>query len=87
MTDIAKALEAIVRAEIGNDDEQIEKLLKDEVTWSQAGVDSLDMVELFMAIEDEFDVEIPDSVSEKMINFSSTVKAIENALATKPQMS
>lgn len=39
--------------------------------------DSLDFVELIMAIEDEFGVEIPDEDAEKFENVGSIVKYIE----------
>ena len=41
--------------------------------WKQSfiddlGADSLDIVELIMALEEEFDIEIPDSDAEKVVN-------------------
>ncbi|MCD6250127.1 MAG: acyl carrier protein [candidate division Zixibacteria bacterium] len=42
--------------------------------------DSLDTVELIMALEEAFDLEIPDEVAEKMISVGDAVKHItENA--------
>ena len=38
--------------------------------------DSLDVVELIMAIEDEFDIEIPDEDAEKISTVGSAVKYI-----------
>ena len=44
------------------------------------GADSLDTVELIMALEESFDLEIPDEVAEKMISVGDAVKHIlENA--------
>ena len=40
--------------------------------------DSLDVVELIMAIEDEFDIEIPDEDAEKIATVKSAVDYIEN---------
>ncbi len=42
------------------------------------GADSLDIVELIMAFEEEFGVEIPDSDAEKVTSVGDTVKYIEN---------
>ena len=39
--------------------------------------DSLDAVEIIMAIEDEFDIEIPDDDSEKFQTVSDIVKFVE----------
>lgn len=41
------------------------------------GADSLDVVELLMAIEDEFDVEIPDEEIENIKTIGDLVKYIE----------
>lgn len=39
--------------------------------------DSLDVVELIMAIEDEFDIEIPDEEAEKILTVKNAVDYIE----------
>ena len=41
------------------------------------GADSLDTVELVMAVEEEFDVEIPDDEAEKITTIQSAVEWIE----------
>ena len=44
------------------------------------GADSLDIVELIMALEEEFDLEIPDSDAEKVVTVEDVVDYIkENA--------
>ncbi|AFS78639.1 acyl carrier protein AcpP [Gottschalkia acidurici 9a] len=40
--------------------------------------DSLDVVELIMAIEDEFDIEIPDEEAEKIATVKDAVDYIQN---------
>lgn len=45
------------------------------------GADSLDQVELIMAIEEEFDVSIPDEDAEKIVKVSDAIEYIEKALA------
>ena len=42
------------------------------------GADSLDIVELIMALEEEFDIEIPDTDAEKLIKIEDVVKYIDN---------
>ncbi len=41
------------------------------------GADSLDIVELIMALEEEFDVEIPDGDAEKIVTVSDVVDYIK----------
>ena len=41
------------------------------------GADSLDIVELVMAFEREFDIEIPDSDAEKVVTVSDVVEYIK----------
>lgn len=47
---------------------------------SDLGADSLDTVELVMAIEEEFDIEIPDEDAEKIATLNEAVKFIEQAV-------
>lgn len=42
------------------------------------GADSLDIVELIMALEEEFDLEIPDSEAEKITTVGDAVDYIKN---------
>ncbi len=45
------------------------------------GADSLDIVELIMALEEEFDIEIPDSDAEKVVAVSDVVEYIKDHVA------
>lgn len=42
------------------------------------GADSLDVVELVMALEEKFDIEIPDEDAEGILTVSDAIKYIEN---------
>ncbi|HCJ57707.1 acyl carrier protein [Lutispora sp.] len=42
------------------------------------GADSLDIVELLMALEEEFDIEIPDEEAEKLVTVGDVVDYIKN---------
>ncbi len=41
------------------------------------GADSLDIVELIMALEEEFDIEIPDADAEKVVTVGDVVEYIK----------
>ena len=42
------------------------------------GADSLDVVELVMALEEKFDIEIPDEEAEKILTVGDAISYIEN---------
>ena len=45
------------------------------------GADSLDIVELVMALEEEFDIEIPDADAEKVVTVNDVVDYIKDHVA------
>ena len=47
------------------------------------GADSLDTVELVMAFEEEFDIEIPDEDAEKLNTVGDAVKYLEGKIGNK----
>ncbi|HHX15505.1 MAG TPA: acyl carrier protein [Fibrobacter sp.] len=55
-----------------------EDVTLDSTFVNDLGADSLDRVELVMALEDEFDLEIMDSDSEKFLKVSDVVSFIES---------
>lgn len=61
---------------------------KDQVTDKTSfiediGADSLDIVELVMELEEEFDIQIPDDQAEKIKTVGEAVEHIKNAVRTK----
>lgn len=44
------------------------------------GADSLDIFQIIMGIEEEFDIEIPTEAAEKIVTVSDAVEQIKNAL-------
>lgn len=66
----------IIEEQLGVDQEKI----KPEASFiDDLGADSLDIVELVMAMEEEFDIEIPDEDAEKL----KTVGDVTSYLTTK----
>jgi acyl carrier protein len=71
----AKVKDIIVE-QLGVDPEKV----KSEASFiDDLGADSLDIVELVMAMEEEFDLEIPDEDAEKL----KTVNDVQNYLNSK----
>jgi len=61
-----------------------EKEIKPEASFvKDLGADSLDMVEIVMAIEEKFNIEIPDEESEKIKTVEDMVKTIEERIRMK----
>ena len=57
-----------------------EKITADTSIAEDLGADSLDVVDLLMSIEDEFEIEIPESDVEGIKTVGTLVKYIENLL-------
>ncbi len=47
------------------------------------GADSLDIVELIMGIEEEFDIEIPDEDAEKLTNVGEALSYVKSKLGAE----
>jgi acyl carrier protein len=69
--------------------EQVTQIISDQLviakeqilptsSWQDLDADSLDVVEIIMALEDEFDISIPDADAEKFDTVQSVVDYIEN---------
>ena len=46
----------------------------------ELGADSLDVFQIIMGIEEEFDIEIPNEEAEKIVSVGDAVEAIKSAL-------
>ncbi len=64
-------IKKIIVDQLGVDEE---KITEDSSFIDDLGADSLDIVELIMAFEEEFDIEIPDEDAEKMKTVRDAVK-------------
>ena len=74
MSDIAARVKKIVVEHLGVEEE---KVTEDASFIDDLGADSLDIVELVMAFEEEFGVEIPDDAAEKISTVRDAIKYIE----------
>ncbi|GAB4293374.1 MAG: acyl carrier protein [Oscillatoriaceae cyanobacterium] len=75
--------------------EKVKKIVVDQLSVEEAqvkpdanfatdlGADSLDTVELVMALEEEFGIEIPDEAAEKIATVKAAVEYIEEQVAAK----
>ncbi|MBQ2444505.1 MAG: acyl carrier protein [Clostridia bacterium] len=60
-------------------DAEEEKITTETTIQEDLGADSLDVVDLLMTIEDEFEVEIPDTEIENLKTVGDLVKYIEES--------
>ena len=75
MSDIADRVKKIVVEHLSVD---ADKIVEGASFIDDLGADSLDTVELVMAFEEEFSVEIPDDAAEKILTFGDAVKFIQD---------
>ena len=76
MSDIEAKVKKIVASHLGGEEGKItlESSFVDDL-----GADSLDQVELVMAFEEEFNIEIPDEAAEKIVRVSDAVNFVTAA--------
>lgn len=73
MSEVETKVKKIVASHLGAEEAKItlESSFVDDL-----GADSLDQVELVMAFEEEFDIEIPDEAAEKIVRVSDAVNFV-----------
>ena len=76
MASIEERVKQIVAEQLGVDEGQV---TNQAAFMDDLGADSLDTVELVMALEEEFDVEISDEDAEKIQKVQDAVDYISNA--------
>jgi acyl carrier protein len=78
MSDVAERVKKIVVEHLGV---EADKVTDNANFIDDLGADSLDTVELVMAFEEEFGVEIPDDSAETIVTVGDAVKFLEKATA------
>ena len=78
MSDIAERVKKIVIEHLGVESE---KVTEGANFIDDLGADSLDTVELVMAFEEEFNVEIPDDAAETIVTVGDAIKFLEKNAA------
>ena len=78
MDNVEQRVKKIVAEQLGVNEAEI----KNESSFvDDLGADSLDTVELVMAFEEEFGIEIPDDAAESIVTVGDAVKYIDKANA------
>ncbi len=77
-TEIFDKVQKIVADQLGVESS---KVVPNASFANDLGADSLDTVELVMALEEEFDIEIPDEAAEEIATVQSAVDYISNKVA------
>jgi acyl carrier protein len=77
--DTLEKVKKIIVEQLGVDEEEVTAKAS---FVDDLGADSLDTVELVMAFEEEFDIEIPDEDAEKITTVQDAVTYIDGHLAS-----
>lgn len=75
--ELFNSIKQMIVDQLGVDEDTI---TEDSSFVDDLNADSLDMVELVMAMEQEFDISVPDEVAEKVGTVGDAVEFIKNAL-------
>ena len=74
--ELFNSIKQMIVDQLGGVDE--DTITEDSSFVDDLNADSLDMVELVMAMEQEFDIEIPDDVAEKVVTVKDAVEYIQS---------
>ena len=75
MSAVADKVKKIIIDQLGVQEDQV---TEDAKFIEDLGADSLDLVELIMAFEEEFGQDIPDEDSEKLLSVGDAIKYVES---------
>ncbi|MBJ6125762.1 acyl carrier protein [Microvirga splendida] len=78
MSDVADRVKKIVVEHLGV---EADKVVENANFIDDLGADSLDTVELVMAFEEEFNVEIPDDAAETIVTVGDAIRFLEKNAA------
>jgi acyl carrier protein len=74
MSEISQKVVEIIKDRLNQD---VKNITPEASFANDLGADSLDTVELIMAFEEEFDLEIPDEAAEKISTVGDAIKYVE----------
>ena len=74
MSEVSDKVKKIIAEHLGIDD--MERITEDAKFIDDLGADSLDTVELVMAFEEKFSIEIPDDAAETIITVQNAIDFI-----------
>lgn len=74
MESIFTKVKEVIADQLGVDD--LETITMETTFIDDLGADSLDIVELIMALEEEFDIEVPETEAEKIVSVGDVVTYI-----------
>ena len=77
MSDVEQKVKDIIAEELGVEHD---KLNEEAAFMDDLGADSLDTVELVMAFEKEFDIDIPDEEAEKLRTVGDALKYLHEKM-------
>ncbi len=77
MSDIEQRVKQAVAEQLSIN---VDEISNDASFMDDLGADSLDLVELVMALENEFDITIPDEDSEKIVTVQSAIDYVNAKL-------
>ena len=76
MDNIFERIRSVIVEQLGIED--IETVTLETTFIDDLGADSLDVVELIMALEEEFDIEIPETEAENITSIGDVVEYIKS---------
>ena len=77
MSDVAAKVKEIIVEKLGVDPSEV---TENASFTNDLGADSLDVFQIIMGIEEEFDIEIPNDAAENISTVADAVEQIKNAL-------
>jgi len=80
MSGVSEKVKSVIAEQLGVKPEEV---TDDAKFVDDLGADSLDTVELVMALEEEYGVEIPDEDAEKLTTVGEAIKYIDEKIASK----
>ena len=85
MAERSEVAERIIEIVAEKMDKPKEEITEDKSFVNDLGADSLDIVEMMMDIEDEFDLSIPEEETQKIQTIGDAIKYVEEHAGSKTE--